>query len=141
MNSTDYGGGTPVVDVWRRDVGIAIGHLEHAPKLVSLPVTMPDATHATLALKMSTSIESCSPESHSKHFRPLCPCTSATISRALQDYSAVMQKRGCQIQSGAGQRFRSHLVRLGLWQDVYSVAGGTCVAGRQEAGLCVGGRG
>ena len=39
MNATDYGGGTPVVDVWRRDVGIAVGHLELVPKLVSLPVT------------------------------------------------------------------------------------------------------
>ena len=25
MNATDYGGGTPVVDVWRRDVGLAVG--------------------------------------------------------------------------------------------------------------------
>src|SRR5690348_4424313 len=36
MNDTDYGGGTPVVDVWRRGVGIAVGHLELSPKLVSL---------------------------------------------------------------------------------------------------------
>ncbi|PWT88141.1 MAG: alpha-galactosidase, partial [Proteobacteria bacterium] len=43
MNATDYGGGTPVADVWRRDVGIAVGHLERAPKLVALPVTRPDA--------------------------------------------------------------------------------------------------
>jgi hypothetical protein len=26
MNATDYGGGTPVVDVWRRDAGLAVGH-------------------------------------------------------------------------------------------------------------------
>ena len=38
MNDSDYGGGTPVVDVWRRDVGLAIGHVELLPKLVSLPV-------------------------------------------------------------------------------------------------------
>ena len=30
MNDSDYGGGTPVVDVWRRDVGLAIGHVELA---------------------------------------------------------------------------------------------------------------
>ena len=36
MNGTDYGGGTPVVDVWRRDAGIAVGHAELVPKLVSL---------------------------------------------------------------------------------------------------------
>src|SRR5579884_1348259 len=51
MNASDYGGGTPVTDVWRRDVGIAVGHLEMNPKLVSLPVTMPDAAHATVAVE------------------------------------------------------------------------------------------
>ncbi len=38
MNASDYGSGTPVSDVWRRDIGLAVGHLETAPKLVSLPV-------------------------------------------------------------------------------------------------------
>jgi alpha-galactosidase len=51
MNASDYGGGTPVLDVWRRDVGIAVGHLELRPRLVSLPVSMPDAGHATLGVE------------------------------------------------------------------------------------------
>lgn len=38
MNASDYGGGTPVVDVWRRDVGLAVGHLALRPQLVALPV-------------------------------------------------------------------------------------------------------
>lgn len=38
MNASDYGGGTPVVDVWRRDLGVALGHLDRVPRLVSLPV-------------------------------------------------------------------------------------------------------
>jgi alpha-galactosidase len=38
MNASDYGGGTPVVDVWRRDVGFAVGHLDLLPQLVALPV-------------------------------------------------------------------------------------------------------
>ena len=46
MNASDYGGGTPIIDIWRRDVGIAVGHVETRPKLVSLPVSMPDAGHA-----------------------------------------------------------------------------------------------
>jgi alpha-galactosidase len=40
MNTSDYGGGTPVVDVWRRDWGLAVGHIETVPKLVALPLTM-----------------------------------------------------------------------------------------------------
>ena len=39
MNASDYGGGTPVVDVWRRDWGVAIGHLDAVPQEVYLPVT------------------------------------------------------------------------------------------------------
>jgi alpha-galactosidase len=38
MSASDYGGGTPIVDVWRRDAGLALGHLELTPRLVSLPV-------------------------------------------------------------------------------------------------------
>ena len=38
MNASDYGGGTPVVDVWRADAGVAVGHLHPHPALVSLPI-------------------------------------------------------------------------------------------------------
>ena len=38
MTASDYGGGTPIVDVWRRDCGIAVGHLETMPRLLSLPL-------------------------------------------------------------------------------------------------------
>ena len=38
MTSSDYGGGTPIVDVWRRDCGLALGHVESKPHLVALPV-------------------------------------------------------------------------------------------------------
>jgi len=50
MNASDYGGGTPVVDIWRRDVGLGVGHLELVPKLVSLPVSMPDSQFARLGV-------------------------------------------------------------------------------------------
>ncbi len=38
MEASDYGGGTPIVDVWHRAGGLAVGHVETSPKLVSLPV-------------------------------------------------------------------------------------------------------
>jgi alpha-galactosidase len=40
MTSSDYGGGIPVTDIWRKDAGIAIGHSEMTPREVSLPVDM-----------------------------------------------------------------------------------------------------
>ncbi len=38
MNQSDYGGGIPVTDLWRRDGGIAVGHVDLFPREVSLPV-------------------------------------------------------------------------------------------------------
>lgn len=45
MSASDYGGGTPIVDVWRRDYGLAVGHVECVPHLVSLPT---QATHESV---------------------------------------------------------------------------------------------
>jgi alpha-galactosidase len=38
MTASDYGGGTPIVDAWRRDFGLAVGHLASVPKDISLPL-------------------------------------------------------------------------------------------------------
>ena len=52
MNSSDYGGGIPVTDLWRPDQGIAIGHIELLPALVSLPVDIEqDETEASIRVE------------------------------------------------------------------------------------------
>lgn len=38
MNDSDYGGGTPMAVLWRRDAGLAVGHVEVTPRLVAFPV-------------------------------------------------------------------------------------------------------
>jgi alpha-galactosidase len=93
MNATDYGGGTPVVDVWRRDAGIAIGHLERVPKLVSLPVTMPDASHATVALNRKTNLD-LRPGESLETFPTFVSVHQRDYFQALRDYSGAMQNRG-----------------------------------------------
>jgi len=50
MNASDYGGGTPVVDIWTRQAGIAVGHIELTPKLVSLPVEMQTQNEASIGI-------------------------------------------------------------------------------------------
>jgi len=42
MNASDYGGGTPITDIWTKNIGIAVGHIETTPKLVKMPVRMKD---------------------------------------------------------------------------------------------------
>jgi alpha-galactosidase len=104
MNATDYGGGTPVADVWRRDIGIAVGHLEHAPKLVSLPVTMPDATHASLALTLKTNTV-LKPKQTLDTFDSFVAVHQRDYFQSFQDYSAVMQRRGVKFNPAPDSAF------------------------------------
>ena len=58
MNATDYGGGTPVAVVWRRDVGLAVGHVDRVPRLVALPVSgQPSGTRIGISGDEPTSLD------------------------------------------------------------------------------------
>ena len=50
MSESDYGGGTPVANVWRRDAGLAVGHVERVPRRLDLPVRK-TATGASIAVE------------------------------------------------------------------------------------------
>jgi len=50
MDASDYGGGIPVANIWRKDVGLAVGHLEALPRLLDLPVRK-TAQGASLAIE------------------------------------------------------------------------------------------
>jgi alpha-galactosidase len=56
MSASDYGGGTPVANIWRRDAGLAVGHVERVPRLLDLPVrkTAGGASIAIESLAQST---------------------------------------------------------------------------------------
>jgi alpha-galactosidase len=93
MNASDYGGGTPIVDIWRRDVGLGVGHVETKPKLVSLPVTMPDATHASVAVRFDK--ETTLDPGKSVHtFRTFVAVHQGDYFRTLTSYRRFMEKQG-----------------------------------------------
>lgn len=104
MNATDYGGGTPVADVWRRDVGVAVGHVEMAPKLVSLPVAAPDPGHASLALSFKKD-EVLKPGGSLETFRSFVAVHQGDYFQTLKTYSAVMQKQGVKFQPAPESAF------------------------------------
>jgi alpha-galactosidase len=97
MNATDYGGGTPVVDVWRRDVGLAVGHIEMTAKLVSMPVAMPDGEHATLALSFRQE-GTLKPGESLDTFRSFVMVHQGDYFQTLRTYSQVMQAQGVKFQ-------------------------------------------
>jgi len=104
MNASDYGGGTPIVDVWRRDVGIAVGHVETRPKLVSLPVSMPDAAHATIAVRF-TKARSLGPGETFHTFRTFVAVHQGDYFRTLTDYRRFMMKQGFQMATAPDDAF------------------------------------
>ncbi len=93
MNAADYGGGTPVVDVWRRDAGIGVGLLETVPKLVSLPVAMPGPDRATLAVKFQTE-QALRPGAVLKTFRTFVAVHQGDYFRTLATYRRLMMSQG-----------------------------------------------
>jgi len=92
MNASDYGGGTPIVDVWRRDVGVAVGHVEPRPRLVSLPVSMPDSAHARIAVNYRHA-STLDPGESFNTFRTFVTVHQGDYFRTLVDYRRFMMKR------------------------------------------------
>ncbi len=93
MNASDYGGGTPIVDVWRRDVGIGVGHVEPGPRLVSLPVSMPDASHAHIAVTYKHARDIAPGESFHT-FRTFVTVHQGDYFQTLTTYRRLMAKQG-----------------------------------------------
>jgi alpha-galactosidase len=50
MAASDYGGGIPMASLWRRDAGLAVGHLAATPRLLDLPVSK-SANGARIAIE------------------------------------------------------------------------------------------
>jgi len=92
MEASDYGGGTPIVDVWRRDCGLAIGHLEQTPELVSLPVS---CEAAGVRLALTKSIErTLRPGEGLETHQTLIATHSGDYFAVLDAYRRIMADRG-----------------------------------------------
>jgi alpha-galactosidase len=104
MNADEYGGGTPVADIWRKDGGIGIGHVELAPRLVSLPVTMPDDGSATLAVSFKSS-RTLKPGETTATFRTFATVHQGDYFQTLADYRRIMEKQGVRFHSAPESAF------------------------------------
>ncbi len=93
MNASDYGGGTPFADVWSRHAGIAVGDLELTGKEVSLPVAMPEATHATLAIEYAKP-QQIVPGATVSTFRTFAIVHRGDFYSALLTYKDMMHRLG-----------------------------------------------
>ncbi len=104
MNASDYGGGTPIVDVWRKDVGLAVGHVEPGPRLISLPVSMPDARHAHVAVR-SNRERRLEPGESFHTLRTFVSVHQEDYFRTLTEYRRLMVRQGFQMASAPDSAF------------------------------------
>ncbi len=94
MNASDYGGGTPLVDLWRKDAGLAVGHLATVPKRVFLPVRF-DSTAQGASLAVEMKVHRLLRPGESLHTLPTFVAVhKGDFFNTLRLFSAVMQKRG-----------------------------------------------
>src|ERR1700683_3291696 len=100
MNASDYGGGTPIIDVWRKDVGLAVGHINPVPRLIELPVTMPDATHATVAVSMKHE-QTLQPGESFHTLHTFVSVHQGDYFRTLTEYRRLMIRQGFQMATAA----------------------------------------
>jgi alpha-galactosidase len=104
MNASDYGGGTPIVDVWRKDVGLAVGDVEPGPRLISLPVSMPDARHAHLAVRLHRD-RTLDPAETFHTLRTFVSVHQGDYFRTLTEYRRLMVRQGFQMASAPDSAF------------------------------------
>jgi alpha-galactosidase len=104
MNASDYGGGTPIIDVWRRDVGIGVGLVEPRPRLISLPVSMPDARQAQVSVQYRRDLSLLPGESFHT-FRSFVAVHEGDYFQTLLTYRRFMSKQGFQMAKAPESAF------------------------------------
>lgn len=93
MNGTDYGGGTPISDVWQKEFGIGVGHVEMVPKLVSLPVGMPAPDKAVIAVEYEAG-KVIKPGESLTTFRTFAAVHTRDYFQTLSEYHRFMAMQG-----------------------------------------------
>ena len=116
MNASDYGGGTPIVDLWRRDVGIAVGHLETRPRLISLPVSMPNAHQARMGVQYHHDQSLQAGESFHT-FHTFVAVHQKDYFQTLVTYRSFMLKQGFQIPKAPENGFGAIWCAWGYGRD------------------------
>jgi len=93
MNASDYGGGTPVIDIWNPKFGLAVGQLELVPKLVKLPTAYSAAEGAAIGVEYerATILE---PGATIQTFTTFMLLHRGDYFNALETYRKLMIDRG-----------------------------------------------
>lgn len=109
MNNSDYGGGIPLIDIWRRDGGLAVGSVELLPRLISLPVSMKKKSeNANIQVEFAYEMpEILVPNDTLRTYTTLVGVHQGDYFSSLQRYSKVMQHLGIQMKPSPDEAFEA----------------------------------
>lgn len=117
MNASDYGGGTPIIDIWRKDVGIAVGHVETTPKLVNLPVRMKsEETGVDISIEYEKEII-LKPGDTLQTFETFVNVHKGDYYATLKNFREVMAKKGLVINEAPAESYESAWCAWGYERD------------------------
>ena len=122
MNASDYGGGTPIVDVWRKDAGIAVGHLELPSQtdfLAGFHAECPRSAGGST--RSSTAVARVGRDP--SYFEDLCGRPPGRLLRDPAYLSQLHVEAGLPDGESSERRLRRYLVRLGLWPQLQAPTG------------------
>ena len=117
MNATDYGGGTPVVDVWRRDVGLAVGHLELTPRSVYLPVSRQTRDRAATLGVRAVIGKTLAPGERRTTLRTFVAVHRGDHFQALVAYRQLMLRQGIRLPTSPPSAFEPIWCAWGYGRD------------------------
>jgi alpha-galactosidase len=119
MNDTDYGGGIPAINIWRRDAGIMVGHVELVPKLVSLPVEKDQyGPFATMGVHFQfRNPVVFEPNDTLETFTTFVSVHQGDYFAPLRQYSELMQYRGIEFVPSEPQAFEPVWCAWGYERD------------------------
>jgi alpha-galactosidase len=109
MNASDYGGGTPVSDIWTPELGIAVGHLESSPKLVSIPVSYYSAEDGAKIRITYKFLEpkKLPPGESFKTFKTFTALHKGDYFHTLSSFSKMMEKNGLSFKEFSSATYES----------------------------------
>jgi len=116
MNGSDYGGGTPAADVWRRDCGLAVGHLDTVPRLVAMPVeAVPNGAALAIEYEHEATLQ---PGDALETLDTFLALHRGDYFAALDRYRLVMAERGLRAPDAPADSYEPIWCAWGYERDV-----------------------
>jgi alpha-galactosidase len=117
MNNSDYGGGIPVTDIWRPDQGVAIGHAELMPKLVSLPVKVDSVGNISIVYDLPANYKLSAGDTL-ETIQTFVHVHTGDYYTPLRRYGEVLRVKGLKFAEPEPEAFEANWCAWGYMRDV-----------------------